>query len=108
MKSLTLLTSQLVVIQRFLDKADIPTQQVLTFLHVAASGEIPMADLVALTNVGQSSVSRNVDLLGKGKPSKPGHGLISAEEDPYFRKRKLVRLTPRGHELRKAIEKIAK
>lgn len=107
MKPLTLLAEQLSVIQKFLDKSDIPAQQILTFVHVAAVEMIPMADLAELTGVGQSSVSRNAEALGDGKPRKPGHGLIESYEDPEYRKRKLVKLTPRGKHLKRALEKVA-
>lgn len=108
MKPLTLLAEQLAAVQKFLGKADIPTQQVLTFLHIAGTDVIPMADLAGLTGVGQSSVSRNVQLLGDGEPRKPGHGLVRSFEDPEYRKRKLVELTARGKHLKSAIEKAGK
>jgi hypothetical protein len=43
-----------------------PISQVLTFLHVAYRGEMPMADLEKLTGTDQSSVSRNVSKIGPG------------------------------------------
>ena len=83
-------------------------QQLLTFAHVADRGEIAMAELVKLTGVEQSSVSRNVAKVGTGvRPKEPGMGLIEAFEDPYYRKRKLVRVTPRGKELVRALEQAA-
>lgn len=65
-----------------------------------------MADLEKLTGVGQSSVSRNVTKIGPGpNPKEPGYGLVEAYEDPFYRKRKLVRLTKRGKELIADIER---
>ena len=67
-----------------------------------------MADLSDLTGLAQSSVSRNVAKLAQGmSPSEPGYGLIEAFEDPYYRKRKLVRVTPRGLDFAKKLEKSA-
>jgi DNA-binding MarR family transcriptional regulator len=79
-----------------------PIQQVLTFAAVAGSSEaVPMGDLIDTTGVSQSSVSRNVATLGPGiSPSQPGYGLMEAYEDPYYRRRKLVRLTAKGTKLR--------
>jgi DNA-binding MarR family transcriptional regulator len=79
-----------------------PIQQVLTFAAVAGSSEpVAMGDLVASTGVSQSSVSRNVATLGPGiNPSLPGYGLMEAYEDPYYRRRKLVRLTAKGTKMR--------
>lgn len=107
-RSLTCLVQSLNAMRDYLDQADLPMQQILCFAHVADRGEIPMADLVELTGVSQSSVSRNVAKLGPGEnPREKGHGLIEASEDPYYRKRKIVRLTPRGKELVAAIDKAA-
>ena len=79
---------------------DTPLSQVLTFLHVAYRSEINMTDLEKLTGVTQSSVSRNVAKIGAGlNPKEPGLGLVSAAEDPFYRKRKLVRLTEKGKRL---------
>lgn len=96
----------LCAVQRFVRVADIPAQQIVTFLYVAEHDEIAMVDLAEVTGVAQSSVSRNVARLGPGpNPREPGYGLLTAYEDPYYRKRKLVKLTPRGRELVKEIER---
>lgn len=79
---------------------DTPMSQVLTFLHIATRGELPMADLAKSTGVVLSSVSRNVAKIGPGpNPKDPGLGLVEAFEDPWNRKRKLVRLTKKGRAL---------
>jgi DNA-binding MarR family transcriptional regulator len=90
----------------FLGTSDIPLQQVLTFAHVADRQELPMADLIDLTGVGQSSVSRNVAALSSTRGVRePGYGLVEAYEDPAYRRRKLVKLTARGRALVAEIEK---
>lgn len=67
-----------------------------------------MQDLIARLAVEQSSVSRNCALLGPGlSPSEPGYGLLETYEDPHYRRRKLVKLTPRGELLRDALLGIA-
>ena len=85
-----------------------PLQQVRTFLHVALHGEVPQASLEEATGVEQSSVSRNVALLGPGlSPAEPGYGLIESLPDPWNRKRNLVRLTQRGKALAWDIQQAA-
>lgn len=87
---------------------DTPISQVLTFLHVAYRNEVSMAELEKLTGVTQSSVSRNVSKIGAGvNPREPGLGLVEASEDPYYRKRKLVRLTEKGKRLAGEINKVS-
>src|SRR4051812_31439570 len=100
MKSTTVLIGLNNAVRKFLDTNELPMQQLLIYLHVADRGEMPMADLLDLTGVAQSSISRNVALLGPGpNPRERGYGLIEAYEDPFYRKRKLVKLTERGKEL---------
>jgi DNA-binding MarR family transcriptional regulator len=92
--------------QEHTGERETPIQQVLTFAYVAGSSEpVPMADLIDSTGVSQSSVSRNVATLGPGvSPSQPGYGLMEAFEDPYYRRRKLVRLTSKGLKLRNELQ----
>lgn len=75
-----------------------PMQQLLIFLAVAERGVIPMSDLKEAAGVEQSSVSRNVSLLGLGIAceGKSGYGLIGAREQVFNRKAKEVFLTPHG------------
>jgi DNA-binding MarR family transcriptional regulator len=103
-RSMTALIQALDVVRTKLKQSDIPMTQLLTFAHVADRGEIPMQDLADLTGTVQSSVSRNVEKLGQGSPSNPGFGLVEALEDPYYRRRKLVRLTSRGKALAESID----
>lgn len=106
MKSMTVLSTLIQTACAKLGTNEIPSQQLLILAAVAERPDLPMAELQKVTGMVQSSVSRNVAKLGLGEsPRDPGYGLIEAFEDPYYRKRKLVRLTPRGHEVVKAMEK---
>lgn len=107
-KATTSLIAELGIFKEFFGgKTDIPAQHLLTFLHIAQREETPLADLEELTGVAQSSVSRNVATLGKGpNPREPGYFLIDVYEDPFHRRRKLAKLTARGRELVKELEKV--
>lgn len=77
-----------------------PVQQVLTLAAVAVNPNVNMLDLPKFSGVERSANSRNVAKLGPGlRPTQPGLGLIEAYEDPYDRRFKKVRLTPRGEAL---------
>jgi len=103
-------TVGLEVIQKVMDYTSnpvIPAQQVTILLTVLDRGEMPMGDLADLIGIAQSSVSRNVALLGRGlTPVSSGHRLLEAYEDPFYRRRKLVKLTPRGELLRNELQAI--
>ena len=83
------------------------TQQQLILLYLYGRGEVVQNELIDATGVGKSSVSRNVERLGRGEwlrdPAKPGTkrhvpglGLVTSDQDPQNRKTNLVKLTPLG------------
>lgn len=83
---------------------DTPISQVMVFLVVAQRSEITLADIAKETGVVLSSASRNVAKMGPGaNPNEPGLGLVESFEDPWNRKRKLVRLTSKGRKLAERI-----
>jgi DNA-binding MarR family transcriptional regulator len=108
-KLLKVALESLEAIREFTGDKEIQAQKVVIFLHTAMHREISMTDLLKLSGVEQSSVSRNVTLLAEGFPlkGKPGLGLVEAFEDPAFRRRKLVRITERGRQLIKEMEEKA-
>ncbi|MFG1488107.1 MarR family transcriptional regulator [Oceanospirillum sp. HFRX-1_2] len=76
---------------------DMPIQTAATFLSVANEEGITMKRLSEKLGISQSSVSRNVAALSKThRLNKPGYDLLYAMEDPTERRRKIVRLTPKG------------
>jgi DNA-binding MarR family transcriptional regulator len=104
-KGVTATMCALEVFWKHTGSTDTPLSQVLTFLNVAWRGEVSMADLADQTGVVLSSVSRNVAKIGPGpNPSEPGLGLVEAFEDPWNRKRKLVRLSKKGLKLAERID----
>lgn len=109
MLDVTLITMK--TIAKFIGTADIPMQHAQSFLLVANSrSPISMGEVMEQVGVAQSSLSRHMEILGQGRPSKPGLQLLQAYEDPEYRRRKLVQLTPRGkllvEEIKKATERL--
>ena len=81
--------------------AEIPPQTIGTFLYVATHDGCLMKDLADSLGVAQSTMSRNVAMLDRiNRHHEPGLDLVRAIEDPVERRRKIVRLTPKGRQLR--------
>ena len=79
---------------------DLPIQYALSFLTLAQNEGMSMRELAERLGIAQSSASRNVAALSKWHSfGKPGLDLVQAEEDPRERRRKIISLTPKGHEL---------
>ena len=73
--------------------------QSMAVLLKVAKHELPlkMAEIAEELGLSQSTVSRNVAYLGDwNRHKQKGHQLVEAYEDPNERRRKLVRLTPKG------------
>lgn len=79
-------------------KETLELQQLLVFVIVAERGETSQSELSDLVGIGQSAVSRNLDVLGPGNPFKRlrGFGLLEGHPDPYNRKARIIRLTDTG------------
>lgn len=85
------------LICRVMDNERWEWQTAHTFLLVCLhGGEMPMQEIEKQLDMGQATISRNVSKLGAGTPDEPGARLLEAFEDPYWRRRKLVRLTEKG------------
>ena len=68
------------------------------FLCIASRGDMRQGDIVEITGMSASSVSRNISWLGPRNKLKRRDGLrwIEIYEDPQDYKRKRVRLTALG------------
>jgi DNA-binding MarR family transcriptional regulator len=83
------------------------SQTIAIFLYIAIHNRgkfietgVPMTIIASDLNLAQSSVSRNISILSKWKWSrKEGLDLVETREDPMERRRKLVKLTPKGEKL---------
>lgn len=86
---------------------DMPLQMAATFLTVANEEGITMKTLGERLGISQSSCSRNIAALSKfHRLNKPGHDLVCATEDPVERRRKIVKLTPKGKRVAEALLEI--
>lgn len=88
------------------------------FLWCAIQPGITMAELAARIGVGQSETSRIISRFLRiqrivvdedGVERRiPGYDLLSAEPDPYERRRKIVSLTPKGTRLAETLVEVMK
>jgi DNA-binding MarR family transcriptional regulator len=84
---------------------EMPLQMAMVFLYVAMNEGSTMTQVADAIGIAQSSCSRLVATMGKtyrqgGESNlRDGFELMTAEDDPYERRRKIVRLTPKGHRL---------
>lgn len=77
---------------------EIQAQAIILFLKAAANDDqITMSELQQWSGLATSSISRNMALLGEtNRHGEPGLNLVRAYEDVADRRRKIVRLTPKG------------
>jgi DNA-binding MarR family transcriptional regulator len=78
-----------------------PMQTVISLLliseHEHMDGGLCIKDLAKMLDISTAAASRNVAKLSKvGVKSSTGHGLVEAREDPMYRVRKTIHLTPKG------------
>lgn len=73
----------------------------------AEGNDTSLTDLADHLKMVQSSCSRNVAaLLTLSKPRKPGCGLVEQYLDYSDRRRRFLRLTPKGHRLLAKLEEV--
>jgi DNA-binding MarR family transcriptional regulator len=84
---------------------DVPQHwlRLMVELHMRG-GEMQMEDMQKAAGTSPSSITRAAVRLGGGDKDVSGMGWLEAFEDPLFRRRKIVRITPKG---RAAVEKLA-
>lgn len=87
-------------------QSDITVQQLVILLYIAENPDVSIGQIVKDLDMAQSSVSRNVAVLGKfHRLGKPGLHWVEEHMDPKERRRKLQRLTPAG---KKIVDKLMK
>lgn len=105
--SLLILRTLAVSLKTFKDftgDQDVQIQAVQTFLEVAMGNNPSMDSISKVIGLEQSTTSRNIKKLAAGPKAQPGYGLIAIELDMHDMRRRLVKLTDRGHELVAAID----
>lgn len=82
---------------------DMPMGTAVSFLMIAEGetadgGGLSVTELSTQGGFALSSASRYVQALGKvDRHRRPGHDLVSDHIDPMERRRKILKLTPKGH-----------
>ena len=78
---------------------EMPLQQMITLLQVAAYEGISLSELSEKVGNATSSTSRNVGILGEyGRGKSSGLNVVKAVTDPTDRRKQLVYLTAKGEE----------
>lgn len=77
---------------------EMPLQQAHCFLIIAEAEEgLSLSDIARKANIGLATASRYVAALGKlNRHREEGLQIIEAFEDPMERRKKIIRLTPKG------------
>lgn len=86
-------------------KTDMTLAEAVTFLLIAqgetqAGGGLTVTELKDKAEVALSSASRYMRSLSDtytDRQGNPGHGLISHQEDPVDGRRKILKITEKGH-----------
>jgi DNA-binding MarR family transcriptional regulator len=85
------------------------SQTIAVFFYVCQYGAVDgvsMKNISKELGIAQSTVSRNCYKLSDKIKEKPGIGLLQSFEDPTERRRKLVRLTPRGKRVHSTLSEL--
>ena len=85
------------------------SQTIAVYFYVCQYGGtdgVSMQTISKELGIAQSSVSRNCYKLGDRIKKGPGIGLLQSFEDPMERRRKLVRLTPRGKRVHSTLSEL--
>lgn len=86
--------------------SELQLQTMTTFLYIAARhpNEVPQGEIERVLSMVQTTVSRNCAYLSKGSSGGlGGYKLVEVYEDMDYRKRKLTKLTPKGHDIARKI-----
>lgn len=78
-------------------------QTLRIFLVIAMRGELSQVELNKMAAVSEASVSRNIRMLGRGRPDAPGYGWVESYRDPADYRFTRVRLTREGAQVAKQL-----
>jgi DNA-binding MarR family transcriptional regulator len=76
---------------------DMPIAQAYCLLLIGRYEGLSVKDIAERADIGMASASRYVSMFSNWhRPGEEGLGLVEAVEDPMERRKKIVRLTPKG------------
>jgi DNA-binding MarR family transcriptional regulator len=76
---------------------EMPMAQAYCLLLIAKHEGLSLKELAYMAKVGMASASRYVSQFGEvGEKGQPGMNLVAAYEDPMERRKKIIKLTPKG------------
>jgi DNA-binding MarR family transcriptional regulator len=101
---LTTVSDALVAFKEFTGDMDVQVQAIQTFLLVSTRDSLSVEELAKIIGLNQSTASRNIKKLAVGPYQQEGYGLITIELDMYDQRRRILKLSARGHELVRFIE----
>ncbi|PTR15077.1 DNA-binding MarR family transcriptional regulator [Nitrosospira sp. Nsp2] len=102
--ALNTLSAALHAFKEFTQQPDVQIQTVQTFLVIAAQGNPGVDELARQIGLTQAAASRNLKKLREGPHGQEGYSLITMTLDPLDNRRRITKLTARGHELVRHLE----
>lgn len=102
--ALTTVSDALIAFKEFTGDSDVQVQAIQTFLLISTRSSLSIEDIAKIIGLNQSTASRNVKKLAVGPYQQEGYGLITIELDMHDQRRRILKLSARGHELIRYIE----
>jgi DNA-binding MarR family transcriptional regulator len=85
------------LIHNFRQFSDMPMSQAYCLLLIATYEGLSLKELANRADIGMASASRHVAMFSsQGLKGVKGMGLVEALEDPMERRKKIIKLTPKG------------
>lgn len=100
------LTKALNIARERLNNPDVQVPMILVLLDIASRDVTAFTDLENNVQLSQGAISRIVTKLGRGMVGDKGLNLVISFEDPEYRRRKLVQLSPEGKALIAELEAV--
>jgi DNA-binding MarR family transcriptional regulator len=78
--------------------SEMPIQQLMCLLVIARKPEgLSLTEVAQMTNISLTTASRYIAALGKqNRKREEGLNFVESYEDPMERRKKIIRLSPRG------------
>lgn len=100
MEMIVELVQALGLIHNIREYSDMPISQAYALLLIARYEGLSVKDLAHRADIGMATASRYVSMFGKTiRPGESGMGLVEAVDDPMERRKKIIKLTPKGKQV---------